>query len=175
VRKLAAVVSTSVLGAALILAAVAAATVSPIGVTARVTPPHNLKKPFTYTIHGVVVPPKFICPPGSTNPAYCTQTVPGTACKGNVQITVSLGVDKNLADSDKRIGQFTTPVKVSCNYSLTRTIQYKILTAKKRQAGKKRYVHVKFNARFLGNTVLSPKSAPQQIVIAKLINPSKKH
>jgi hypothetical protein len=173
VRKLATVGMMGLLAGTLGFVAVAGAagTVAPKRVTARVTPHHISKPPFRFTTDGKIKLPSKICPPGTTNHAYCSKP-PANACSGKVQISVRLGKDSHLADAGKTVASATVEVKSNCKYSDETTIPNADMTATSHLSPHEsgRYVGVDVHVRFLGNSVLSAESAPTQIVIAKLIN-----
>jgi len=173
VRKLATVGLMGLLAGTIGFAAVAGAAnrVAPVRVTARVLPKHITAPPYTWTIRGKIVPPRLICPSGVMNPKYCTKPPP-QACSGKVRIVVDLGKHRHL--TAKKVATFTVKVKSNCTYRGTVTIPKRKMTATTHLMPNERgrWTGVYFHAFFLGNSILSSKSARTQIVLAKLVNPS---
>jgi hypothetical protein len=175
VRKPAAVL-LGVLVALLCFGAVAGATgsVPPIKVSASVSPRHQIAHPpYTFTTTGRITFPTVYCPPGTTNPAYCTAITAKKACTGKVSLSVSLGRDPILADAKKTIQKTTGKVSNKCTYSIKSKFRKSDFTATSHYVPHQRgsYVYVSFHVKFLGNSVLAAKQARTQNVVAKLINP----
>jgi hypothetical protein len=141
----------------------AASKVAPTRVTARVTPHRIAHAPYTYTLSGAVDAGR-VCPAGNDNPAYCTQD-PGrlcpsgtdnpaycvrAPCRGEVRITIHLPHGQTLLAQ--------TRVSDACKFSKTVTIPDRKFRVT-RHARHKVFT-LAFEARYLGNSVLSAKSAP---------------
>jgi hypothetical protein len=152
-------------------AAAVAATLTPSYVSASVSPHHLLKAPYTFTTVGTIHYRH--CPHGVTKNNYCVDVAQGQACKGSVSLDVRLGSDPLLADAQKKVLTTSGAVSKKCTYSITTTLPTSVFTATSRfrRHQKGAYVYVKFAARFVGNSVLSPRSARQQNVVARLTQP----
>jgi hypothetical protein len=174
VRKPAAVLLGS-LAAMLCFGAVASAgIIMPTKVSASVSPPHQIADPpYTFTTSGTITFRRRHCPPGTTNPAYCTTITDRDACHGKVSLTVKLGDDPLLADASTIIKTTTANVDGDCTYSIKITFPKSDFTANTRYAphANGAYVHASFMVSFLGNTVLDPEDARTQTVVAKLLQP----
>jgi len=175
VRKPAAVL-LGVLVALLCFGAVADATgiINPIKVSASVSPRHQISKPpYTFTTSGRITFPTLLCPPGTTNPAYCTTITAKEACGGKVSLKVTLGKDPILADANKTIKRTTGKVSGKCTYSIKAKFPKSDFRATKHYFAHEKgsYVHVSFHVSYLGDSVLKPKTARTQNVIAKLLQP----
>ncbi|HWF50825.1 MAG TPA: hypothetical protein VG294_09320 [Solirubrobacteraceae bacterium] len=154
-------------------AVASAGIITPSKVSASVSPHHVTKAPYTFTTHGTITFSPLYCPPGTTNVAYCTTITKAEACSGKVSLKVKLGPDPILADADTTIKSTTGKVSSNCTYSIKTKFSTKDFTATKIYSAHEKgvYVKVKFSVKFLGNTVLNPKSANTQTVIAKLTKP----
>jgi hypothetical protein len=145
--------------------------ITPIKVTARVLPKHiNHGKYIWHTTGTIILPPQ-VCPFGTTDPRYCLPTTPAD-CAGTMSLIVKVGKDKLLADSGRQIGrQFTKTV--GCNYSFRTFVKRSVYTAKHPLAHDApiRHTTLILYARFLGNTLVFPKSARVQRVIGKVLAP----
>jgi hypothetical protein len=158
------------LGAMLCFGAVASA-----GVTAPTNVSAGVKKAkhpaYTYTTSGRISIPSQYCLPGTTGSSYC---VPLTAadCAGRVSLTVKFSKDALLAASKKTVARASGKVSSKCTYSIKTTFKTKLFTAKKRFArhAKGSSVEVSFAVRFLGNTILNPRSAGTRTVSAAVKN-----
>lgn len=152
-------------------AAAVAASIAPTYVSASVSPHHVLKAPYTFTTSGTIHYRR--CPHGTTTHNYCTDIPPGQACKGSVSVDVKLGRDALLTDAGKKVDTTSGSVSKKCTYSITTTLPTSVLTATSRFRRRQRgaYVYVSFSARFAGNSVLSPKSARRQNIVARLTQP----
>ena len=122
--------------------------------TSKVSPKRDKRKPYKFTTSGKVKPPKFCasttpaancvplkCPPGATNPAYCTKPKP---CRGKVRV--------RFKRNGKTVSSKTTNLKSNCKYKKKTTVKKK-----------GRY---QVQVRFLGNDVLAPSSASTKSVRA---------
>ena len=152
-------------------AAAIASTITPSYVSASVSPRHVLRVPYTFTTSGAIHYRR--CPHGTTKHNYCVDVPAGQACKGSLSLDVKLGADPLLADAGKKVLSTSGGVSKHCTYSITTTLPTSVLTAtsrfRRRQKGA--YVYLTFSARFDGNSVLSPKSARRQNVVARLTQP----
>lgn len=140
--------------------------------TARVSPTHRDGPPYKFTISGKIVPPRQICPPGTTNRVYCALP-PAEACSGSVTITVTLGDDPLLASEvGQTLASGQANVTRGCTYESTLTIPTSALTVNHsvRNGTPGQRAPLVFNARFLGNSVLSPMSARPVVVHAKIVS-----
>jgi hypothetical protein len=185
VRKLKTAAAVAVLGVGLTTAvavASAAGTIPPKHFTANVKPGTDTKPPFKFTVFGHLVPPKLEC--SSTSSTNCVPCPHGSksyycvppdskVCAGSVEIKVTLGANSNLADSRRTIETVHTPVKNDCTYDETIVIRTSELTSEIPLFRKTKHKTetIFFDARFLGNTVLAPKSADTVTAKAKLVSP----
>jgi hypothetical protein len=178
VRRLnVAVVLVALLAASLTAAGVANAVgiVAPTKVTAAVLPKHinppSIKKAnYTYHARGTIVPPKQICPSGVAPPSpYCTK-VPKSACSGTVSWIAKIGKNSLLAASNKEVAHGKAPVR-SCAYRFSHHFPASLFIANRHLGGfsSSRHVGVLFYIHFNGNSVLKPRNARRQTVIAKVL------
>jgi hypothetical protein len=171
VRKPAAVL-IGLLAGMLCFGAVAVAGIVPlVRVTAHV---HTASRPsYTYTTTGSITPPSQYCLPGTTAAAYCVTLTPSAVCTGRVSLTVKLSRDKLLSRSNKTIKRTSGRLRSNCTFSIKTGFPKKYFTSKHpygaHASGTK--VKVSFAVRYLGNVVLSAKSARTQTVTAKVKNP----
>jgi hypothetical protein len=151
-------------------------TIPPIKVWASVSPKHRVIPPpkyYTFYTSGHITFPTIYCPPGTTNPAYCTAVTAKEACTGKVSLYVHLGRDPILADAKTTVQRTTTKVTKKCTYFFKSKFPNSDFTATHAYVPHERgsYVFVGFHVKFLGNSVLAAKTARVQYVVAKLINP----
>jgi len=174
VRKYAAV-PLGLLVAALCFGAVASAgIITPIKVSASVSPRHIITgAPYTYTTSGSIRFNPIYCPPGTTNPAYCTVITAKEACSGKVTLKVGLGKDVLLTDAKTTVKKSGGKVNSKCGYKIKIKIPTKDLTATSTYVPHQKgsYVFVNFRVKFQGNSILNAKSARTQYVVAKLTQP----
>jgi hypothetical protein len=174
VRKL---TVAAVLVASLTMSLVGAASaagplIAPIKVTARVLPKHiNTGGPYIWHVTGMIILPAMICPAGTTDPKYCQPTTPAD-CVGTMSLIIKVGKDKLVADSGKQIGHLFSRT-VGCNFAFTTHIKNSVYTAKHPLAHDApiRHTTLILYARFLGNALVSAKSARVQRVIGKVLAP----
>ncbi|MDQ6806701.1 MAG: hypothetical protein M3065_17445 [Actinomycetota bacterium] len=162
------------LAAMLCFGAVAnAGIITPTKVSASVSPHHRLGAPYNFVVRGSIRFPKLYCPPGTTNPAYCTIITNAHACRGKVSLTVDLGKDPILAAAESQIASTEARVSQQCTYKIRLHFPESDFTATHRYVPHEKgsYVKVRFHVKFLGNTVLNAKGAKTQKVVAKLTQP----
>lgn len=165
-RKPAAVLMALLAGMLCLAGVAGAGELSPTKVSAAV---HKLPA-HSYTVTGrITYPPKY-CLPG-TGSSYCVPLTAKKVCSGRVSLTVKLGADALLAASKKTVARASGRVSSTCTYSIKTKFKAKLFTAKHAFAphAKGSSVKVSFAVKFLGNTVLNPKSAKTQTVSASLI------
>lgn len=174
-RKYAAV-PLGLLVAALCFGAVAnAGIITPTKVSASVSPRHIITgAPYKFTVSGTIRFNPIYCPPGTTNPAYCTVITAKQACSGKISLNVGLGKDPILADAKTTVKKTGGKVSSKCTFSIKTKIPKSDLTATSTYVPHQKgsYVFVNFKVKFLGNTVLNAKKARTQYVVAKLTQPS---
>ncbi|MDQ6776559.1 MAG: hypothetical protein M3071_10180 [Actinomycetota bacterium] len=167
-----AVVLMGLLGAMLCFGAVASAGVlSPTKVSAGV---HKAKHPaYSYTTSGRISYPSQYCLPGTTGANYCVALTAKAVCSGRVSLAVKLGKDSLLASSNATIARASGKVSSTCTYSIKTKFAARLFTAKHRFVAhaKGASVRVSFAVKFLGNSVLNPRSAGTQTVGAKVLSP----
>jgi hypothetical protein len=119
--------------------------IAPLRVTASVSPGRISSAPYAYTVSGEVRGP-VICPPGAKNPSYCS-TAP---CQGRVSITINLPQGQTLIVEEA--------LSDACDFTSEITIPSMSFQLKPRT--KHHVFKIAFRVRYLGNAVLSAKSAP---------------
>ena len=116
----------------------------PNKLTATTKPKRDKTAPYTFTTRGTLQAPNVNCPPGTTDPDYCTPISRAKACTGKVSIKFKKGT--------KTKSSRTASIKSNCTYkskvTLKATGKYKVVV------------------RFQGNAVLQPRSARTQTVRA---------
>jgi hypothetical protein len=138
----------------------------PDRVTLSVTPKRDRTRPFTFTSTGRVVPPAnycasgvspssdancipLFCPPGATNASYCYVPPRALICSGTVNVRYQ---KRNTTISSRSV-----PLRADCTYRSRVTFKTLLRT---------RQGVLRVRARFLGNAVLLPRSAPIRTVRA---------
>jgi hypothetical protein len=168
-RKYFAAVSVAVAMLA-ITAGAGASQFSSLGFVSRAVPKHIKTPPFTFTNLGRLKLPKFVCPTGVTNPAYCSAP-PAGSCSGKVKVIVSLRPNPYLdPKGGKVIKRFTTTIKSNCHWRKTVTFPPKELSthAKLNYLKRNAYVGIDFKASFMGNQFVKPIAGRTQTVIAEI-------
>src|SRR4051794_3017029 len=123
--------------------------VAPKSVTLTVTPKVDHGSPWTFKSKGKIKLPKGTCPPGTTDTTYCTPDVDKKkACKGKVRVRFKKGTTI--------LKSTTVNVSKKCTYSAKTKFTSSSLAGSK----------LKVQARFLGNSVLTPKNSPTRTVTA---------
>jgi hypothetical protein len=175
VRKYAAV-PLGLLVAALCFGAVAdaAGIITPIKVSASVSPKFIGAAPYTWVTSGTIRFNPVYCPPGTTNPAYCTTITAKQACSGGkLSLKVHIGRDPLLADANTTVKSTSGKASSKCTYSIKTKIPKADFTSTSHyvlgQRGQR--VYVRFRVKFLGTSVLNAKSARTQYVKAVLTEP----
>jgi hypothetical protein len=151
----------------------AAGIITPTKVSASVSPRHVNGPPYTFVTSGTIRFNPIYCPPGTTNPAYCTVITAKEACTGKISLKVGLGRDPLLADAKKTIDSTGGKVSSKCTYSIKTKLRKSDFTAttafRPHQFGAHVFVH--FKVKFQGNSVLNAKTARTQYVVAKVLQP----
>jgi hypothetical protein len=120
----------------------------PNRLTATTKPKRDRTAPYTFTTRGTLQAPNVNCPPGTTDPDYCTPIRKADACAGKVSIKYKKG---SKTVSSRRAGISSK----SCTYKSTTRFKAGRVSGK-----------LKVVVRFLGNRVLQPRSAKTQTVRA---------
>jgi hypothetical protein len=116
----------------------------PNKLTATTKPKRSKFAPYVFTTRGTLQAPNVNCPPGTTDPTYCTPISRAKACTGKVSIKFKKG-KKTVSSKKATIGS-------KCTYKSKATLK---------ATGKYKVV-----VRFLGNSVLQPRNAKSQTVRA---------
>lgn len=129
------------------------------------------KAPYTFTVFGRIAPPALLCPLGIVNPLYC-ELPPSNVCSGQVQASVGLAFDNELARSNEITNRFRADVPRSCDFSKQFTVPVGDLTAKThlRRATVGRFDDVQVTVKYLGNAFLMPTDTKLVTIVAKLKN-----
>lgn len=157
-NRLLVLVVLSLLAVFLVTSVAVGAGITKSSTSSKVSPKRDKKKPYKFKTKGSVnFPKKFcapnapapdciplICPPGTSNPAYCTKPTAAKVCTGKVKITFKKG--------KKTLSSKSVSLKPNCKYSSKTTI--------------KKHGKLKVKARFGGNTILAPSSASTKKVRA---------
>jgi hypothetical protein len=196
-RKLKVAATLTVLSVGLLSAvavAGAATKFPPNRVGINVQPKHRLHAPFTYRVHGRVVPPNLQCastgtsiycipcptgssactpcpPSGVSTSSYCIPSPP-VICNGNVRITARLTRNGHLPRNGLIVRRKTVRLRSDCTYGGKITIPTNDLRSKTHLTSSStgRFERIRVTARFLGNSVLTAKSSRTVIVHARVIN-----
>jgi hypothetical protein len=170
-----ALILAAVLVSALGFTAIAGAVgiIRPTKITASVKPPHRNRPPFRYTISGKLTYPRTFCPPGTTNPAYCTTLTNKTACAGLIKVKIHLNADPLLKRSNYNLKTLFIRIKSNCTYSATTTFKKSIFTAKARFKAHApgSWAYLSYTPQFFGNAALAPFNIHDQHVLAKVQQP----
>jgi hypothetical protein len=152
--------SLSLLGGVAVLAVAAvpavgqsSGKVAPASVSATTTPGRDTTAPYTFITKGKVKKPKATCPAGTTDTTYCTPALTNAqACKGKVRVRIRRASDNAIIKSKK------VAVGSKCGYKATQTLNTSDIVGSK--------VKLRVEVRFLGNSVLTAKSATTKTVYA---------
>jgi hypothetical protein len=143
--------------------------------SARVLPKHinpvgTKHAKYKWTAHGTLTHGQY-CPNGANVFPYCETLPKSKACKGTVTWTTSLGKDRLLADSGKKIGSGKTAIKGNCTYAFSHKFPTNDFIADKvlGHDSALRHVGVIFRMTFTGNSFLNSSKARRQVVIAKVL------